>query len=75
MHVTTGDFKANIDYYLSIIKNEDIIVTKNGKRIARIIPEEDDPVENAKSLFGILPSNISIDEIKTERMNRYERYD
>lgn len=29
-------------------------------------------IEKARSLFGILPSTISDDEIRTERLKRYE---
>ena len=72
MHVSTSDLKANISHYLNLVKDEDIIVTRNGKKIARIVREDDDLVGVAKSLFGILPSDISIDEIKGERMKRYE---
>ena len=75
MYVTTSDFKTKISYYLSIVKNEDIIVTKNGNKIARIITEEDDPVESAKTLFGILPSTINKDEIIAERIKQYDSND
>ena len=66
--VTTSDLKANISRYLTLVKDEDIIITKNGKKIARIIREEDDLVGIAKSLFGILPPDISTDEIKREKI-------
>ena len=75
MLVTTTDLKANISHYLDLAKKEDIIVTKNGKKIARITHEEDNLVEIAKSLFGILPPDISLEEIKSERMKRYESVD
>ena len=72
MYVSTSELKANISHYLTLVSDEDIIVTKNGKKVARIVREEDDLVSMAKSLFGILPSDISVDEIKSERMKRYE---
>lgn len=75
MLVSTSDLKANISHYLELVRNEDVIVTKNGRKIARIIREEDDLVEVAKSLFGILPPDISLDEIKSERMKRSESVD
>ena len=75
MYVSASELKANISHYLTLVNNEDIIVTKNGKKIARIIREDDDLVVMAKSLFGILPPDISVDEIKGERMKRYESVD
>ena len=75
MYVSTSELKTNISHYLALVNDEDIIVTKNGKKIARIIREEEDLVSMAKSLFGILPSDINADEIKSERMKRYESVD
>ena len=75
MYVSASELKANISYYLNLANDEDIIITKNGKKVARIIREEDDLVSMAKSLFGILPSDISVDEIKSERIKRYESVD
>lgn len=72
MQITATELKANISYYLSLVDKEDVIITRNGKKIARIIHEEEDLIEIAKSLFGILPSDSSIDELKNERMRRYE---
>ncbi|GHV90106.1 prevent-host-death protein [Spirochaetia bacterium] len=72
MTITASELKLNISRYLKSAEKEDIVVTKNGKKVARIIHEEDDRVAVAKSLFGILPPEASLDDIKPERMKRYE---
>jgi prevent-host-death family protein len=72
MTITATELKTNIGRYLETVKREDIVITKNGKKIARIVREEDDRITTAKSLFGILPSSASLEEIKSERRKRYE---
>jgi len=73
MQVTSTDFKMNMGRYLEMVEQEDIIITKNGKRIAKLVSDEEDLVQLAQSLFGIIPnSEKSIKEIKTERLN--DRY-
>jgi len=73
MMVTSTDFKMNFGRYLELVTNEDIVITKNGRRIAKLVADEEDLCEVAKSLFRIIP-NVSMtdDEIKAERMR--ERY-
>ena len=75
MLVTATEFKNNIGRYLSIVADEDIFITKNGKNIARLSRTTQDKVELAKSLFGIIPSNTSLKQAKEERLARYESAD
>jgi len=73
MMVTSTDFKMNLGRYLELVNQEEIVITKNGRRIAKLVADEEDLVQVAKSLFGIIPNvNITDDEIKAERMR--ERY-
>ena len=37
MQVTTTDFKLNLDKYLKLVQTEDILITKNGKPVAKLI--------------------------------------
>ena len=37
MQVTTTDFKLNLDKYLKLAQTEDILITKNGKPVAKLI--------------------------------------
>ena len=41
---------------------EDIFITKNGKVIAKLSNPFQDRVDIAKSLFGIIPDNITLEE-------------
>ena len=75
MLVTATEFKNNIGRYLSIVTDEDILITKNGKNIARLTKTTQDKSELAKSLFGIIPPDVSLKQAKEERLARYESVD
>ena len=49
---------------------EDIFITQNGKIVAKLSNPHQDRVDMAKSLFGILPADITLEEVKTERLNQ-----
>ena len=75
MLVTATEFKNNIGRYLSIVADEDIFITKDGKHIARLSRTTQDKVELAKSLFGIIPPDMLLEQAKRERLKRYESTD
>lgn len=75
MIVSASEFKTNIGRYLSLVAKEDVIITKNGKRVARLTQEREDKLTIAKSLIGMLPNTISEEEAKEEKYKRYESLD
>lgn len=70
MSITTTELKNNLSKYLILSATEDIFITKNGKTIAKLTNPYQNRVETAKSLFGIISSNQSIEEIKEERLSK-----
>ena len=73
MIITSTDFKMNLGHYLDLVSQEEIVITKNGKRIAKLVADEEDLVSVAKSLFGIIPNiEMTDNEIRSERIR--ERY-
>ena len=70
MTVTATELKMNLGKYLLLSENEDIHITKNGKIIAKLPNPYQDRVELAQSLFGILPSDITLEEARKERLDR-----
>ena len=46
---------------------EDVYITKNGKVVAKLSNPNQDRVNMAKSLFGVLPQDITLEEAKNER--------
>jgi len=76
MLVTATEFKSNIGRYLSIVAEQDIYITKNGKNIAKLTSTKQDKVDIAKSLFGIIPNDgTTLEQIREERLARYETVD
>ena len=68
--ITISEFKSNFDKYFSLAINEDIFITQSGKTIAKLSNPNEDRVNIAKSLFGILSSDMTLDESKEERLSR-----
>lgn len=75
MLITATEFKNNIGKYLALASQEDIYITKNGKKVAKLTNTYQDKVEMAKSLFGILPAGASLKQAREERLRRHERID
>ena len=52
-----------------LAETEDIYITRNGKVVAKLSNPYQDRVDVAKSLFGILPNDITLEEAREERLN------
>ena len=70
MSITATELKSNLGEYLMLAATEDIFVTKNGKVVAKISNPYQDRVNIAKSLFGILPADVTLEEAREERLDR-----
>ena len=68
MSVTATELKMNLGKYLILAETEDIYITKNGKIIAKLTNPNQDRVDIATSLFGILPDDITVEEAQKERL-------
>ncbi len=68
MSITATELKLNLGKYLLLSATEDIYITKNGKTIAKLSNPNQDKVNIAKSLFGILPQDMTLEEAKRERI-------
>lgn len=69
MSITATELKQNLGKYLLLSAKEDILITKNGKIIAKLTNPNQNRVNTAKSLFGILPEDASLKDTKEERLN------
>ena len=70
MSITATELKMNLGKYLMLAEKEDIYITKNGKVIAKLTNPFQDRVDMAKSLFGILPADITLEEAREERRSK-----
>lgn len=69
MSITATELKQNLGKYLLLSAKEDILITKNGKTIAKLTNPNQNRVNTAKSLFGILPEDACLEDAKEERLN------
>jgi prevent-host-death family protein len=69
MSITATELKANLGKYLSLAASEDIFITQYGKVIAKLTSPYQNRMETAKSLFGILPQTMTLEEVREERLN------
>ena len=70
MSITATELKSNLGKYLLLAATEDIFITKNGKVIAKLSNPHQDRLDMAKSLFGILPDDVSLEEAREERLEK-----
>lgn len=70
MQITAAELGANLNKYLQLSASEDIDITDNGQVIAMLTNPFQDRVAIARSLFGILPNDISLEKAREERMKR-----
>lgn len=69
MSITATELKQNLGRYLMIAATEDVFITKNGKVVAKLSNPNQDRVNMAKSLFGVLSQDITLEEAKNERID------
>ena len=68
MVVTATEFKTNLGKYLSLVTEQDIYITKNGKNIAKLTNPTVDKIAVLDSLVGILPPDTA--DLREERLSR-----
>lgn len=70
MSITATELKLNLSKYLLLAETEDIFITKKGKVVAKLSNPHQDRVNIAKSLFGILPADTTLEESRKERLDQ-----
>ena len=79
MQVALTDLKVNVGKYVDLAESQDIIITKYGKPAAKIIRFDKEPwylkkmperVTDVEQLFGTLPADVDLDDIKAERLGK-----
>lgn len=70
MSITATELKTNLSKYLLLAEKEDIYITRNGRVVAKLTSPYQNRVDTARSLFGILPDDITLEEAQEERRNK-----
>ncbi|MCL2655285.1 MAG: type II toxin-antitoxin system Phd/YefM family antitoxin [Coriobacteriia bacterium] len=76
VQITATDFKTNLGKYLSLVKREDIRITKNGTAVAVLTTPPPEP-SWVDGLVGVIPgTDTDNKKIKAERLaQKYESLD
>lgn len=74
---SSTELQNNFGKYLQIvIEGQQIIITKNGRKVARVIPEDTAVSYLTDSLTGILREEYDLDEEKDRELRaKYETAD
>jgi prevent-host-death family protein len=72
MIITATEFKSNLSHYLDLVGEKDIVITRNGKRIAKLTDAAKDKTDILRALTGIVPSHVSLTEGREERLRKHE---
>ena len=71
---TATEMQNNFGKYLAMVQNgQEVIVTRNGKEVGRLIPHKDAVSYLTDSLTGILKGDSDIDSAKEAGLR--EKYD
>ena len=68
MIVNSTDVQNNFGKYLEIASGQEIVITKNGLPVARLIGMEGTMSFLADRLVGIVPRDVDENEAKSERL-------
>ena len=74
MSITVTELRKNLSKYLALSSTEDIYITRNGKVVAMLSDPFRDRVDMAKSLFGILPADVTLEEAREERLGQIREH-
>ena len=69
MSITATELKMNLSKYLLLAATEDIYITRNGRTIAKLSNPYQERMDIAKSLIGILPADVTLEEAREERLS------
>lgn len=76
MIVNATEFKTRAGKYLDMVDTEEIIITRNGKQVAKLIPIKKQGTPNADFLYGLIADSeqkdLTIGQIREERIK--EKY-
>ena len=67
MTVTATELKQNLGRYLQLAATEDVLISKNGTPVARLTSPTASQAERMRSLFGILPATVTVQEARAIR--------
>ncbi len=69
--ITMTDLKKDLKKYTSIARQEDVVITKNGKPFVKLINASLDKQKLVDELAGCIRLDRSYEELMKERYSKY----
>lgn len=70
MSITATELKNNLSKYLLLASEEDVYISQYGKIVAKLTNPFQDRLDIAESLFGSVPTTMTLEESREERLNQ-----
>jgi prevent-host-death family protein len=71
MIATSTDVQNNFGKYLEMATRQEVVITKNGAAVARLVGIKEKASFLSDQLVGIIPADVDEEAIKEERMPRH----
>lgn len=74
MLVNSTEFKNKVGKFLQLAYQEEIVITKNGRQIIKLVPINDHSTPITNKLKGMFKecADIDLEKEKNERLAKYE---
>jgi len=69
--VTSTEIQNNFGKYLELAKTQEVVITKNGSAVARLVGIKLKEKSLSERLRGIIPSYDDVTKAKAERISRH----
>ena len=69
--ITMADLKKDLKKYTSIARQEDVVITKNGKPFVKLVNASLDKQKLVDELAGCIRLDRSYEELMKERYSKY----
>lgn len=67
--VTSTEIQNNFEKYLSLVMSgQEVIITRNGKEVGRLVPKDTAVSYLTDSLAGIIKESYDLDKVKEEEL-------
>ena len=70
MLVSSTEIQNNFGKYLDLAAGQEIVITKNGLPVARLLGMKETVSFLTDRLVGLIPSDVDEDALKRERLQR-----
>jgi prevent-host-death family protein len=70
MIINSSDFQNNVGKYLELAEGQEIVITRNGTPVVRLLGMNKAMSFLSDRLVGLIPSGIDEDAEKAERVTR-----